>query len=176
MPSRRPRDSLDRVVIRECEEQDIESLERHLPTGHNHAHAAHFQRQRDGQWTLLIAWVDEIPCGTCVVNWAGPTQRDVRATFPDCAELCFLQVPPRARNQGIGTALVAAAEERAIARGMSRVGLGVDTANPDAARLYRRLGYDDTGLTSTTEYTWWDESGVGHDLVEIVRFLVKELD
>src|SRR6266853_810725 len=42
---------------------------------------------------------------------------------------------------GIGTLLVAAAEQRIRARGHDRAELGVEHDNPRARRLYERLGY-----------------------------------
>ncbi|MEC3920007.1 GNAT family N-acetyltransferase [Nocardia sp. CDC160] len=162
-------------MIRECGEQDLEFLEHCLPTGENRAHEAHFRRQQQGLGTLLVAWIDEMPCGTCVINWTGPIHPAARVAFPDCPELCFLQIAAVSRNQGIGTALIAAVEERVLARGLTHVGLAVEVTNADALRLYKRLGYIDTGLVATTEYSVWDEFGVKKDLVETDCYLLKEL-
>lgn len=46
------------------------------------------------------------------------------------------------RGQGVGTALLAACEERARRAGRKWIRLSVLAANGDAFRLYRRLGYD----------------------------------
>ncbi len=46
------------------------------------------------------------------------------------------------RGRGVGTALLAACEERARQAGRKWVRLSVLAANGDALRLYRRLGFD----------------------------------
>jgi len=53
-------------------------------------------------------------------------------------------VDPAHRGQGIGTRLIRWAEER-IFRESPNVFLCVSSFNPDALRLYRRLGYDAVG-------------------------------
>lgn len=54
-----------------------------------------------------------------------------------------LSVLKEFRGKGIGTQLLAAVEEYAIAQGCGKVTLEVREANPLAERLYRRLGYGD---------------------------------
>jgi ribosomal protein S18 acetylase RimI-like enzyme len=46
------------------------------------------------------------------------------------------------QGRGLGTALVAEAFARRVAAGATQVGLGVSATNPDALRLYRRLGLE----------------------------------
>ena len=46
------------------------------------------------------------------------------------------------RGRGLGTALLAEAFARRVAAGATQVGLGVSATNPDALRLYRRLGLE----------------------------------
>ena len=46
------------------------------------------------------------------------------------------------QGRGLGTALLAEAFARRAAAGATQVGLGVSATNPDALRLYRRLGLD----------------------------------
>jgi RimJ/RimL family protein N-acetyltransferase len=75
----------------------------------------------------------------------------------------------RIRNRGHGTALVEAAEQRAGELGHPRVCLGVGVDNPDARRLFERLGYREWehGLVTVA---WEDEGGpdslTGHRLVK----------
>jgi ribosomal protein S18 acetylase RimI-like enzyme len=45
------------------------------------------------------------------------------------------------QRNGLGTALLAEALHRLVAGGATRLGLGVSAANPDALRLYERLGF-----------------------------------
>jgi ribosomal protein S18 acetylase RimI-like enzyme len=52
-----------------------------------------------------------------------------------------LAVLPAYRNRGIATALTAAVEQRARARGIPRVRLGVRVALPHLRAWYERLGY-----------------------------------
>ena len=54
-----------------------------------------------------------------------------------------MMVGHRARRQGIGAALLRAAEQEAIARGKTL--LVLDTASDDAERLYARLGWQRCG-------------------------------
>jgi ribosomal protein S18 acetylase RimI-like enzyme len=57
-----------------------------------------------------------------------------------------LVVHPDLRGLGIGTALIAALEERARRhQGVGRAVLGVEDDNPQAAALYQRLGYRPAG-------------------------------
>jgi ribosomal protein S18 acetylase RimI-like enzyme len=57
-----------------------------------------------------------------------------------------LAVAPEARRRGVATALLAAAEERARARGARKLSLRTFSTNPDAIRLYTQFGFQPEGL------------------------------
>jgi ribosomal protein S18 acetylase RimI-like enzyme len=57
-----------------------------------------------------------------------------------------LAVSPDARGRGVATALLAAAEERARARGVRKLSLRTFSTNPQAIRLYTRFGFEQEGL------------------------------
>lgn len=68
--------------IRECQEGDLEILERHIASpGQTHRHAMRFETQQQGLSTFLVAWSDGIPVGTAQTLWHGckaPEAQDVR--------------------------------------------------------------------------------------------------
>jgi GNAT superfamily N-acetyltransferase len=78
---------------------------------------------------------------------------DLRVVYPAGAhqllrygEIAELAVAAHARSKGVGTALVAAAEEWARERGCVYTVLDYDARNLDAGRFYRdRLGYSSAG-------------------------------
>jgi ribosomal protein S18 acetylase RimI-like enzyme len=57
-----------------------------------------------------------------------------------------LAVSPDARGRGVATALLAAAEQRARARGARKLSLRTFSTNPQAIRLYTRFGFKQEGL------------------------------
>jgi GNAT superfamily N-acetyltransferase len=63
---------------------------------------------------------------------------------PHRGDLAKMLVHRRARRQGVGAALLAAAESSALAAG--RTLLVLDTASADAARLYERRGWRRVGV------------------------------
>ncbi|GCE14385.1 GNAT family N-acetyltransferase [Tengunoibacter tsumagoiensis] len=72
--------------------------------------------------------------------------QDPQMTFPKEANddeyyIDTLSVSPEYGGRGIGTELIAAAEERARQHGYIKMSLLVDLTNPRASRLYERLGY-----------------------------------
>lgn len=60
---------------------------------------------------------------------------------PGAGTLWQLSVHEAVRSCGIGTILIAAAEQRIRGRGLRRAELGVDDQLPRPRRLYERLGY-----------------------------------
>lgn len=56
-----------------------------------------------------------------------------------------LYVVPSRRDQGIGSALMDAALEEAVARGVESVEIEVDEGDVDARRFYLRHGFGDSG-------------------------------
>lgn len=113
---------------------------------------------------LLVAWAGDVPVGS--------GQLDLDAAP---IELKNLNVRPDRRGQGIGTALVAAAEEWTRARGHTRLSMGVAVDNPGARRLYERLGYVATGEMSTVTYDYVDAEGLSRTATETDERLVKVL-
>jgi len=64
---------------------------------------------------------------------------EVRSVFPELAEINALDAWPQ--GEGIGTALILAAEYETRQRSVPIAGLAVDVTNDRARRLYERLGY-----------------------------------
>jgi GNAT superfamily N-acetyltransferase len=87
---------------------------------------------------LLIAANSEGVCGTVQVIW------DLPENQPHRADLAKMLVHRRARRQGVGAALVSAAEHVARQRGKSLLVLDTVTGS-EASRLYERLGWRRVG-------------------------------
>lgn len=90
--------------------------------------------------------------------------------YPDAAELWILSVAESWQGLGVGSALIGALEDLSAARGHRRVQLSVELDNPDAERLYRRLGY----VAHGTRQESWPVDG-GGEFVTTTCVLRKEL-
>jgi GNAT superfamily N-acetyltransferase len=87
-----------------------------------------------GERALLVAEDALGPCGTVQLVLAQPENQ------PHRADLAKMLVHRRARRQGLGAALMRAAEDTARACGKTLLVLDAVTGG-DAARLYERLGW-----------------------------------
>jgi ribosomal protein S18 acetylase RimI-like enzyme len=87
--------------------------------------------------TLVIA---EDAAGAPVGNaWVGPDPH--RADGSDSAWLYDINVHPRARRSGYGSAILAEVEALVVRQGRTRLGLNVVGTNEAAIALYRKSGY-----------------------------------
>ena len=91
-----------------------------------------------GERALLVADDAQGVCGTVQLVLDQPENQ------PHRADLSKMLVHRRARRQGLGAALLRAAE--ATARECGKTLLVLDTANDEAARLYERLGWTRVGV------------------------------
>ncbi len=88
--------------------------------------------------------------------------------------LYSLRVRPEWRGQGLGSQLIAAAEAELLARGYGEAAISTVKDNPDARRLYERLGYrvfkEDPG-------EWWftDVNGLLQHVQEPCWVMEKRL-
>lgn len=155
MPAR----GADEVVVRPCAAEDVAAI---TATEHPGARIAErlFARQERGESLYLTAWLGGVPVGQGEVVFAPPRQ------------LRGLHVAAAHRGRGIGSALIRSAELASRAAGELSVGVGLD--NPDARRLYERLGYCATGEISSTTYRYVDADGE-HEVTETDERLVKHL-
>lgn len=87
--------------------------------------------------------------GTVQVIWAHPENQ------PHRGEIAKMLVHRQARRQGIGAALLNAAEQRALSAGKTL--LVLDTASGDAERLYARQGWRRVGVIP--DYALWPQGG-----------------
>ena len=98
-----------------------------------------FRRVAEGRRLVLVAEYDGYAVGTVSLEWNSTHYRTIRGQHS--AHISNLVVRPTHQRQGIGQALVEAAEEAAHAHGYSVVTIGVDQPNRYARRLYERWGY-----------------------------------
>ena len=90
-----------------------------------------------GTRALLVAEDEQGIVGTVQLLLAQPENQ------PHRADLAKMLVHRRARQQGVGAALLAAAEQ--LAREGGKTLLVLDTASADAERLYARAGWQRCG-------------------------------
>jgi ribosomal protein S18 acetylase RimI-like enzyme len=81
------------------------------------------------------------------------------------AYLYSFRVKPEYRNNGLGTRMTEVVEDFLRSRKYTRVTLNVARDNPDATRLYKRLGYqivaEEPGV-----WSYPDDEGTWHTLTE----------
>jgi GNAT superfamily N-acetyltransferase len=102
-----------------------------------------------GERALLIAEDAHGVCGTVQLVLDQPENQ------PHRADLAKMLVHRRARRQGLGAALLSAAE--ATARECGKTLLVLDTASDDAERLYERQGWTRVGVVP--DYALWPQGG-----------------
>ncbi|MFI8851073.1 GNAT family N-acetyltransferase [Streptomyces sp. 891-h] len=162
--------------ISQCRQEDLELLDQHMPFRVASAqYEARYARQREGRATVLVAWRERRPVGSCEVRWEGCEAPEVRAAHPGCPEVNGLSVWPEAlRSLGVGTALIREAERLATGRGCRAIGLGVEKNNPRASALYGRLGYR-ASVPYLDCWSYQDGAGVAHRVADACVFMVKPL-
>ncbi|WP_051265729.1 GNAT family N-acetyltransferase [Nakamurella lactea] len=163
------------IRVLPCRSDDVPLLTAAEPSGARLAEQF-FSSQQAGSIVYLVGWLDGVPAGTGVLT---------RGERP---ELKNLHTRAEFRGRGVGRALIAAAEQlaalqlaasqlaapqSAAADGVLAIGVGVD--NPDARRLYVRLGYRPTGRLTTTTYRYHDGEGVEREATETAEELEKPL-
>jgi ribosomal protein S18 acetylase RimI-like enzyme len=160
--------------IRQADHADLRAIVRSL--GQENYFADRLTRQDAGHGFLLVAWERDVAVGDVYV-WLAPAEEpELRANLPGVALLTHLEVAAWRRNQGIGTELLWAAEDRLFATGHEQVALGVRLDNLDAQRLYQRRGYVEWphGKVATTEVVYHPD-GRHERLPEVCRILVRQL-
>jgi GNAT superfamily N-acetyltransferase len=103
-----------------------------------------------GRRLLLVAEDEHGIVGTVHLVLAMPDNQ------PHRADLCKMLVMRRARKQGVGAALMDAAEREARVAGKTL--LVLDTSSPDAERLYARMGWTRLGVVAG--FALWPEGGL----------------
>lgn len=160
--------------IRLCTDADLSVLCSRWSTPGG-VHEAHHARQRAGQAAYLVAWQEQEPLGSGMLQWGGCIGSNARTAYPGAVELNHLRVRDEYRGQGVGSALISAAEALAAQAGRHQMAVGVAEDNPDAERLYRRLGYRPTGVIDLSEYDWITAAGALRHETERDHLLVKDL-
>jgi GNAT superfamily N-acetyltransferase len=112
------------IEVRELDESALARVDAVLPL-----HRLDPERES----TYLVAWEDDEPVGHVHLAWRG-----TKLGVPELQDMFVL---PARRRCGVGTALTREAERLIAAQGQSHCSLSVSQANPEARRLYERLGY-----------------------------------
>jgi ribosomal protein S18 acetylase RimI-like enzyme len=136
------------VVVRTCRAEDLPALEWFGQfTHHRQVFTEAFARHLRGENLMLVADLNGFPVGQA---WIDLTKRRADSVGYVWAVRVFSIL----RNLGLGTALMATAENLLQERGFAIAEVGVEKDNAAARRLYERLGYRVVrGLVEEYQYT-----------------------
>jgi ribosomal protein S18 acetylase RimI-like enzyme len=140
------------VIIRRLRRADLPALEWEGEfTRFRNVYAEVYKRMHDG---VAYMWGADLPevglIGQVFVQFN--TNRAELADGFKRAYIHSFRVQPAYRRAGVGTLLMETAEEDLVGRGFREVSLNVTYQNPDARRLYERLGYQ---VISEDPGRWW---------------------
>ncbi|MCB2214153.1 GNAT family N-acetyltransferase [bacterium] len=146
------------LVIRRVTEADLPALEWDGEYQKNRlTYARLFEDSKAGN---TIMWMVETPRGEMVGQafvMLVSGEKDA-ADGKERAYIFAFRVKRRFRNQGVGTMLMRFIERTLTRQGFKTVTLNVAKENPDARRLYERLGYRVTG-SRPGKWSFRDDKG-----------------
>ncbi|SFJ33666.1 Acetyltransferase (GNAT) family protein [Paenibacillus sp. UNC496MF] len=167
-------------VVKPAEAVQIDCVHRIFSPGdYSRPQHRRYEVQSNGEGVYLIAWHLEAPVGGFLVRWSGPQDEAVSARI-DVTNSAFLEgglTIDEYRRKGVATAIIGEAERLAKEHGCTRIGLEVGSSdNPDAKRLYEKLGYVDWGHGDLT-IRWGSMDAEGNTRMdaEVVTFMDKPL-
>jgi GNAT superfamily N-acetyltransferase len=99
---------------------------------------------------LLVAQIVDRLVGMVEVV-RNPEPPDHQILRPDVSAQVHTVVAEEARDRGVGSALLGAAEQWAAAHGIGRLSAGIHHRNVSAVRFYERHGYADSGRSLTRQ-------------------------
>jgi GNAT superfamily N-acetyltransferase len=98
-------------------------------------------RARFAEWTTEQIRGQVPGSATSVIEIGDERVGRLRVAYTaDNIELCGIQLLPRAQRHGVGTAIIEDLKAQAAAASLP-LDLGVEKDNPEAGRLYERLGF-----------------------------------
>lgn len=151
-----------RIEVRELERDEVDYVDDHLPL----SRLDQYTRERS---TYLIAWEGDRPVGHAHLAWRG-----TRLGIPEIQDV---YVVPDRRRRGIASLLTRAAEDEARSRGSNDISLSVSKdGNPEAQRLYDRLGYVDAGIEPVRVVGTITLRGRPFDVDDTLVYLTKLLE
>jgi GNAT superfamily N-acetyltransferase len=107
-------------------------------------------------WTMEQVWDESPDRMTSVVEVADERVGRLRVTRTASGiELCGIQLLPGFQCHGIGTAIIEDLKTQAAVAGIP-LDLGVEKDNPDACKLYERLGFVHVSETDQESKLRWD--------------------
>lgn len=164
------------IVVRPINSWDLEVIQSTFPSGDATKHELRLEMQLQGEADYLFAWLYGLPIGHVFLRWNGSLDEPVASNLRECPHLEDLLIREQHRSKGVGTALLSAAEYIVKGRGLNRIGLAVGTDNPNAKKLYERIGYAETSFG--VFYSCWvevDKRGESKEYREEIVYLVKSL-
>ncbi len=123
------------ITIRPCQRSDLHDLEWFgLFSQMREVSLSAFSRYEQGENMMYVAETNKFPVGQVWVDLAKLQDDSIGVIWA-------LRVMPPLQNLGIGSRLIATAENLLGNRGYRMAEVGVEKTNPHAQRLYERLGY-----------------------------------
>jgi len=160
-------------VIRPGTEDDLAALEWEGEYARYRAvYRAAWNDVRRGERAILVAEAEGRIVGQIFVHFTSPWP--IPGSDRSAGYLYAFRVRPSHRGRGIGRSLLAEAEATLAAAGVGHAVIAVAKANPDARRLYERMGYawlaEDPGT-----WSYRDEGGRSRTVIEPADLLLKDL-
>jgi GNAT superfamily N-acetyltransferase len=164
-------------VIRRLRREDLEGFQAGMPAWNAGEYARRLAFQDRGLAVQLVAWIGDEPAGKAMVVFPGHEEWSPSAYRERCPEIRDLEVSAAWTRRGIGTALVAAAEEEVRSAGFDRVGLGtgLEPSYAPARAMYERLGYRTAHGPFIQAARLEDDDGRPFPVAGVCVYLVKDL-
>jgi ribosomal protein S18 acetylase RimI-like enzyme len=163
------------LTIRLVQKEDLQALEwEGVYQKYRRMYARLFE---DSQFGKILMWLVESPQKEVIGQvfvMLNSGERDAADGYTRAYVFAF-RVKPQWRNRGIGTLLMAHVEKELLKKGFSFATLNVAKANPDARRLYERLGYK-VVRSKPGIWSFRDDTGTIQHVNEPAWRMVKRLD
>lgn len=173
-PLSEPSNNLGNLKIRQVTKEDLAALE--WDGEYSKYRRMYASLYRDTQAGRALMWMVETQAGE-MVGQAFVLLRSGERAAADGEKRAYVfsfRIKPDYRNQGIGTYLMGFIQADLRERGYKFITLNVAKDNPDALRLYKRLGYKVIG-SHPGKWSYTDHEGKTHQVNEPAWRMMKRI-